>query len=343
MVPVCTVLTWDTTLTLLTAVLAFPLTLVLTRFFMSFNLRKGILGLDVHKVNKPRIPEMCGASIPIVLVALALVEATVRPQDYFPLVAFASVVAATAIVGALDDRVTMRGRYKPALGLLCGVPIVALGLLYPGLVYNATLRVPLFGGFHIPVIYPLAIPIAISVTANTTNMLDPLNGTMAGGVAIICGGIAIGLLLSDSGTLPLFLAASLLFACLGFFYFNKYPSRAFSGNVGQLAIGGALGSMAILGRIEVATIVAMFPQIQNSFFFLSRIRRFAEHKEITAKPTRLQADGLLASTHNPEAPLTLVRTMLVGRPASERDVVSSIFALFLFSSALALVTIFLTR
>jgi len=174
-------------------------------------------------------------------------------------------------------------------------------------------------------------------------MLDPLNGTMAGGVAIICGGMVIGLLISDSGTLPLFLAMSLLCACLGFFYFNKYPSRALSGNVGQLAIGGALGSIAILGRIEIATIVAMFPHIQNSFFFLSRIKRFAEHKEITAKPTRLQPDGKLASTSNHEAPLTLVRTMLVGRPASERDVVSSIFTLFLFSSVLALITVLLTR
>ena len=337
------VLTWDTTLALLTALLAFPLTLALTRFFMSYNLSKGIFGVDVHKVDKPRIPEMCGASIPIVLVALTIVESAVRPDYLLPLLAFASVVGATAVVGAFDDRVTMRGRYKPALALLCGLPIVVLGLYYPGSVFNSTLRVPLFGGFHLPLIYPLAIPIAISVTTNTTNMLDPLNGTMAGGVAIVCSGIVIGLLVSDGGTLPLFLAASLLFACLGFFYFNKYPSRAFSGNVGQLAIGGALGSMAILGRIEIATIVAMFPHIQNSFFFLSRIKRFAEHKEITAKPTRLQTDGKLASTSNPEAPLTLVRTMLVGRPASEKQVVSSIFVLFIFSSILALVTIMLTR
>ena len=337
------VLTWDTTLALLTALLAFPLTLALTRFFMSYNLSKGISGVDVHKVDKPRIPEMCGASIPIVLVALALVESMVQPEHLLPLIAFASVVSATALVGALDDRVSMRGRYKPALALLCGLPIVILGLFNPGMVYNSTLRVPLFGGFHLPLIYPLAILVAISVTTNTTNMLDPLNGTMAGGVAIICSGIVIGLLVSGSDTLPLFLATSLLFACLGFFYFNKYPSRAFSGNVGQLAIGGALGSMAILGRIEIATIVAMFPHIQNSFFFLSRIKRFAEHKEITAKPTSLQPDGKLASTSNPEAPLTLVRTMLVGRPASEKDVVSSVFALFLFSSVLALITIMLTR
>jgi UDP-N-acetylglucosamine--dolichyl-phosphate N-acetylglucosaminephosphotransferase len=304
---------------------------------MSYNSSRGIVGVDVHKTNKPKIPEMCGASIPVVLVALALVTGILYPEQLLVMIAFASVVGTTGLVGALDDKLGMRGRYKPASALFCGLPIVALG------VYNPTLQVPFFGGFHLPLIYPLAIPVAISVTTNTANMLDPLNGTMAGGVAIICSGLLIGLLATDAGPLPVFLSASLLFSCLGFFYFNKYPSRAFAGNVGQLAIGGALGSMAILGRIEIATIVAMFPHIQNSFFFLSKIRRFAEHKEITAKPTKLQDDGNLASTANPEAPLTLVRTMLVGRPASEQDVVSSIFALFLFSSLLAFVTILFTR
>ena len=335
--PVSSLVMLDAMTALLVALLAFPLTLALTRFFMALNSAKRICGIDVHKIDKPRIPEMCGASIPIALVSLAILDAYFQPEHLLILIAFALVVGTTALVGALDDKIGMRGRYKPALGLLCGLPIIALGA------YNPELRVPFFGGFHLPLIYPLAIPVAISVTTNTANMLDPLNGTMAGGTAIICGGLLIGLLVSDAGSLPVFLSASLLFSCLGFFYFNRYPSRAFSGNVGQLAVGGALGSMAILGRIEIAAIVAMFPHIQNSFFFLSRIRRFAEHKEITAKPTKLQPDGKLASTGNPEAPLTLVRTMLVGRPAPEQDVVSSIFALFVFSSLLALVTVVFTR
>ncbi len=335
-------LTWETATAILLAMLAFPLALVSTRFFMSQNLSKGIWGIDVHKLAKPKIPEMCGASIPITLIALAVVNGFVHPDQFLTMAAFASVVGSTGIVGAVDDRVKMRGRYKPALGLLCGLPIVALGLLYPDQVYNPTLRVPLFGGFHLPLIYPLAIPVAISVTSNTANMLDPLNGTMAGGVAIICGGLLLGLLVTNSAPLPIFLCATLLFACLGFFYFNRYPSRAFSGNVGQLAVGGALGAMAIMGRMEIATIVAMFPHIQNSFFFLSRIKRFAEHREISAKPTKILADGKLSSSENPQAPLTLVRTMLVGRPAGEHDVVSSIFTLFLFSSALAFVTLILT-
>src|SRR5713226_4526250 len=222
------------------------------------------------------------------------------------------------------------------------MPLLILGAAFPGQVYNSTLRVPLFGGFHLPVIYPLTILIVISVTSNTVNMLDPLNGSMAGGIAIVAGGLLIGLLLKGAGPTPIFLYACLLFSALGFFYFNRYPSRAFSGNVGQLSVGAALGALAILGRTEIASIVAMFPSIQNSFFFLSKIKRFTEHRALTAKPTRLLEDGRLASSLDPKAPLTLVRTLLVGRPAKESEIVSTIFALFLISAALGLITMILT-
>jgi UDP-N-acetylglucosamine--dolichyl-phosphate N-acetylglucosaminephosphotransferase len=86
----------------------------------------------------------------------------------------------------------------------------------------------------------------------------------------------------------------------------------------------------------------MFPNIQNSFFFLSRIRRFTEHRELKAKPTRLLEDQRLASSEDPAAPLTLVRTLVAGKPASEKEIVSDIWFLFLASGSLALITLLLT-
>lgn len=330
---------WEVTTAIILAVVSFPVSLVLTRFFMSMNARGGIVGIDVHKLSKPRIPEMCGAAIPVTLILLSSAYVLIGGGNSITMLAFSLVVGSAAIVGAVDDRLKLRGIYKPLLTLLCGLPIVALGLLYPNQVYNPTLQVPIFGSFRLPVIYPLTIPVAIAVTSNTTNMLDPLNGTMAGGVSIISAALLIGVLITDPAPSTVFLYACLLFSMLGFFYFNRYPSRAFAGNVGQLSVGAALGALAILGRTEIASIVAMFPQIQNSFFFLSRIKRFTEHRALTAKPTKLLDDGRLASSSDPKAPLTLVRTLLVGRPAKEPEIVSTIFTLFLISGALALITI----
>ena len=333
---------WETT-ALLLALGAFPICLILTRFFMYWNKGHGIVGVDVHKLNRPTVPEMCGAAIPITLILFAGIYGALAGKDVIPLIAYCLVVGSAALLGAVDDRIKMRGIYKPVLALFCGLPLLVLGLVYPGQVYNPTLRVPLFGSFHLPVIYPLTIIVVISVTSNTVNMLDPLNGSMAGGVAIIAGGLLIGLLLKGAGPTPILLYASLLFSVLGFLYYNRFPSRAFSGNVGQLSIGASLGVLAILGRVEIAGIVAMFPNIQNSFFFLSKIRRFTEHRELAAKPTKLLENGKLASSEDPRAPMTLVRTLLVGRPATEPDIVSGIWSLFLLSTTLALITLILTK
>lgn len=334
---------WEVTVAVLLGIVSFPVSLMLTRFFMEFNTKRGIIGIDVHKLNKPPIPEMCGVAIPIALIMTATLYLIVGGGNSILMLAFSLVIGSAALVGLVDDRLKLRGIYKPLLTLFCGLPIVILGLLYPSQVYDPILRVPIFGGFHLPIIYPLSIPIAISVTSNTTNMLDPLNGVMAGGVSIITTALIIGVLLIDPAPNTVFLYSSLLFAMLGFFYFNRYPSRAFAGNVGQLSVGAALGALAILGRTEIASIVAMFPNIQNSFLFLSKIKRFTEHRALTAKPTKLLEDGRLAATSEPKAPLTLVRTMLVGSPAKESEVVSNIFVLYLISAGLALATILLTR
>ena len=332
---------WEVTTAVLLGVVSFPVSLVLTRFLMYENAKRGIIGIDVHKLDKPRIPEMCGAAMPITLILLSSAYVLIGGGNWLTMLAFSLVVGSAAVVGMVDDWLKMRGIYKPLLTLLCGLPIVALGLYYPNQVYNPTLQVPIFGSFHLPVIYPLSIPVAISVTSNTTNMLDPLNGTMAGGVSIISAALLIGVLLTEPASGTVFLYASLLFSALGFFYFNRYPSRAFAGNVGQLSVGAALGALAILGRTEIASIVAMFPNIQNSFFFLSKIKRFTEHRSLTAKPTKLLEDGRLASSSDPKAPLTLVRTLLVARPAKESEIVSTIFALFVISAGLALITMIL--
>src|SRR5438552_17950955 len=59
---------WEVTTAILLAIVSFPLSLVLTRVFMQTNARRGIIGIDVDKLSKPPIPEMCGAAIPGTLI-----------------------------------------------------------------------------------------------------------------------------------------------------------------------------------------------------------------------------------------------------------------------------------
>jgi len=330
------------TIAILIALGSFPVSLALTRIFMYWNSAHGITGIDVHKLNRPKVPEMVGVAVPITLILFAAIYAMIGGVSSIPLLAYSLVVGAAALVGGIDDRLKLRGIFKPLSTLLCGSPLLILGAVFPGQIYTSTLHVPLFGGYHLPVIYPLTVLVAVSVTSNTVNMLDPLNGSMAGGISIVAGGLLIGSLLIGAGSTPIFLYASLMFSLLGFLYYNRFPARAFAGNVGQLSIGASVGALAILGRTEIASIVAIFPNIQNSFFFLSRIRRFTEHRELTSKPTKLLPDGRIADSEDPRAPLTLVRTLIIGRPAPENEIVSTIWTLFLTSASLAMITLLLT-
>lgn len=44
-------------------------------------------------------------------------------------------------------------------------------------------------------------------------------------------------------------------ACLGFLWFNAYPAQVFMGDVGALALGAALGAVAVIVRQEIVLFV----------------------------------------------------------------------------------------
>ena len=53
-----------------------------------------------------------------------------------------------------------------------------------------------------------------------------------------------------TGELTVFCGA-LVGAALGFLWFNSYPAQVFMGDVGSLALGGAIGTLAVLTKSEL--------------------------------------------------------------------------------------------
>src|SRR2546427_11976047 len=51
------------TIAILIALGSFPVSLALTRFFMYWNAKHGIIGIDVHKLDRPKVPEMVGVAV----------------------------------------------------------------------------------------------------------------------------------------------------------------------------------------------------------------------------------------------------------------------------------------
>ncbi len=290
---------------------------------------KGSVVQDYHKRGRPTVPRPGG---PILMAGIAAAE--------LPLFAFTmnygvlAILASTTIafvIGYIDDRRVMPGWFKPAALLLAAVPIIALGA------HGSYLNL-IFGSAFIPLLYIPLIFVIMSVSGNTVNSIDVLNGVASGFVAIAC----LPLLAASAlfGNLYVFLAGlPLLFATLAFFKYHKYPSRIFPGDSGTLLLGAMYGAVAIAGKAEIIGVVALLPAVINSFLFLSSVKRIVEHRQVKARPVTILDDFRLAASNEKAAPATLVRLILADRPLSEKEVAQKIFRLAGFSAALAFVTI----
>jgi phospho-N-acetylmuramoyl-pentapeptide-transferase len=159
-------------------------------------------------------------------------------------------------------------RYKMGLQLLLGAAVgIALLILTREGLYNTRLVFPFFKRL-IPDLgwaYVLFASFVLTAESNAVNLTDGLDGLAISIFAISAGAytalayvtghrvFAEYLLLvrfPPAGELTVF-GGALVGASLGFLWFNSYPAEIFMGDVGSLALGAALGIVAILIKQEL--------------------------------------------------------------------------------------------
>ena len=89
---------------------------------------------------------------------------------------------------------------------------------------------------------------------NAVNLTDGLDGLAAGTVMvvmIIMAAIAYSANLLEAATF----SAALAGACIGFLWFNSHPADIFMGDTGSLALGMALGALAVVTKTEFVSII----------------------------------------------------------------------------------------
>lgn len=307
--------------------LSVSFTLALRRLMVKL----GVVGVDVHKPERPIVPEHCGLAITLsFLFALIPMVATGRVTPMTFLIYLGTAGTAT-LIGLIDRWADLSGVEKPLLTLSLGLPV----LIWGG--YEPYIRLPLGGEAHLPVVYPLLIPLALAITSNAVNMLDVLNGAMASSSALVCLFVAATSFLLGNQRAALLLV-TLAASLIGFLLFNKYPAKVFAGDVGSLSVGSILGLVAITEKLEFLMLIAMLPYILNSFLILSSVGGLIEHKELARRPTKLRDDGLIEATVDAQAPITLVRLLVSREPKPEPEIVKEIAILFVVAGALAVIT-----
>lgn len=117
-----------------------------------------------------------------------------------------------------------------------------------------TTTVPLFGGFDIPWLYLLFVLVLIGGMSNAVNLTDGLDGLAAGTIMVVMVVMAAIAYRSDLLDAAMF-AGSIAGACIGFLWFNAYPADIFMGDTGSLALGTALGCLAVVTKTEVTSLI----------------------------------------------------------------------------------------
>ncbi|HEX8386983.1 MAG TPA: phospho-N-acetylmuramoyl-pentapeptide-transferase, partial [Rubricoccaceae bacterium] len=114
-------------------------------------------------------------------------------------------------------------------------------------------------------VYALALTFILTGVSNAVNLTDGLDGLTAGTTAFvmlglvamtyITGNVNLARFVNDvyvpgTGELTVF-AAAVAAACFGFLWYNGHPAQVFMGDTGSLALGAAVGTLAILIKKEL--------------------------------------------------------------------------------------------
>jgi len=296
--------------------------------------RLGITGVDVHKPNKPCIPEMGGLPIFFGFIICSTAIMFIYPSTAKAFLAFILVVSIAVSIGVIDVLRPWGPVSKIIFVAIASLPILIFGTYHP---YPA---LPFIGELRLTFIYPvLFIPIFITLLANATNMMDVLNGSMAGTSAVSSAFLFLIAVLFNR------YEAAVMYAMLGgcifaFYRYNKYPAKVFSGDAGSLGVGAAFAAAAIIGRMEIVTLIALIPAMINGSLILSTVGRLFEHRDLKVRPTSVTENGRIVSNMNKLAPITLTRFLTASSPLKEYEVVRCFIVLHVLTGVLAIVTAF---
>ncbi len=229
-------------------------------------------GPQSHLLTKKGTPTMGGVLILLSLSVSTLLWADLRNGYVW---AVLLVTLGYGAIGFMDDwlKVTKRntkgvsGRHKliaqATIGLLAALWIT---WLMPSPLEDK-LALPIFKELLIPfgLVFPLVAMFVMMGASNAVNLTDGLDGLAIVPVMIAAGVFALiaylvgNRIFADhlqlhavpgAGELAVFCSA-LIGASLGFLWFNAPPAAVFMGDTGSLALGGALGAVAVATKHEI--------------------------------------------------------------------------------------------
>ena len=253
--------------------------------------RANLYGIDVNKLDKPKIPEMggiggfLGFSLGLTF-SLGIIK-YFSTIDELPVLITICVLSIAAFVGLLDD-VSILGRKEKAwLITFASLPLL---ISQSG---PSDLDLIIFHYSFPPLFFWLFIvPLAVTGCSNAINMSAGYNGLESGQILIISASLLV-----VSFILEVVISVKIIFAGMAgvtgaLFYFNKYPAKTFIGDIGTLGFGSVIASAVVMGGIAIYGVICLIPTFYELFSTLWFKRKGIERRGACMNPI-INSDGII--------------------------------------------------
>jgi len=252
---------------------------------------------DLHQ-KKQGTPTMGGLLILMTIITANLLWADIL--DKYVIIACLGTMW-LGVLGFFDDFLKivkkkskgLSAKNKLAWQMFLGLVLGCILLLDPHI--NTKLDVPFLKdvAINLGYFYILFVILILVGSSNAVNLTDGLDGLAIGIVIMIA--IAYSILsyvtgnikfssyllipyIPGSAELTVF-CASIVGAGLGFLWFNCYPATVFMGDTGSLALGGALGLVAIMIKKELLLVIVGGVLVLEAFSVILQVGSFKLRKK----------------------------------------------------------------
>jgi phospho-N-acetylmuramoyl-pentapeptide-transferase len=226
--------------------------------------------------SKAGTPTMGGALILVAIAVSTLLWGDMSNRYVWIVLLF---TLGFGVIGWIDDYKKlvlknsegMAPRFKYLWQSVLGLGVAFVLYLTAQVPVETQLIVPLFkniavdlGWWYIPLVYLVVVG-----SSNAVNLTDGLDGLAIMPTVMVTGALAIfayatgNIVFAEYLAIPyvpgagemVVFSGAMVGAGLGFLWFNAYPAQVFMGDVGALALGAALGILAVIVRQELVLVV----------------------------------------------------------------------------------------
>ncbi|MCZ6725823.1 MAG: phospho-N-acetylmuramoyl-pentapeptide-transferase [Acidobacteria bacterium] len=190
------------------------------------------------------------------------------------------VTLAFGAIGLADDYLKVRRSHNRGLSarakfFFSALVAIGAGMVLLGLpeefAFEASVALPFFKRaiFNLGLLYIPFLVVVLFGSSSAVNLTDGLDGLAIGATLIAAATYAIFTYIAGNSVVAAYLqvpyirgvgevtifCGALVGASMGFLWFNSHPAEMIMGDVGSLALGGAIGMVAVLAKQEILLVL----------------------------------------------------------------------------------------